>query len=193
MTALLILASIIAGAVYRSYAHTSIIAGPDVTVYTVAFLVGLVAASAFAIRSKDKANIAAAVVLALNWAGAYAIYRLGDHTFLPCAILDLATAAWFILTGRTYWQWVVGFLFIASFGMGLAAYSQILPDGSVRPSFISVTYLDLTAIIGHIANASLGLSSGDGWGQRVRRVATARPWWLGRAAILPTLLRKSND
>lgn len=196
MTALLILAAILIGALvhqftdWNGYLFQSLF-GDWLTVYVAAFLVGLIAASFFALRSRDRRCIAAAGVLWLNFIGSHLAWAMGDPELYIAGFLDVLTAAYFVLWGQSRWEWVIGGLFLLSVAASFLAFVGVVPGPEERAGgFIAFSMPDIAAILGHLANAVLGLGSGDA-GRRVRaRAIIPVPW--ARMRPMGALLRRST-
>lgn len=204
MTALVIIFSVLFGALYHAVTGNVIeIAG--LRIYVIAYVFGLGTASVFAFRASfssvqidghpdDKANnkggnyfyrhrcFLGALVLILNFFLTHLAWQTSDPV-LWHSIADLATAAWFVLGGRTRWELILGFLFLASVFVGFLTALGAIPDASERaPGFIALSHPDLVAWLGNIANALLGFASNDtGKWLRSWRGQLAIPISVGRA------------
>lgn len=174
MTALVIFISIIVAIVYSTISGTTWVGPGTLTVYVWAFIAGLATAVIFALISRNRRSIIGALILVANFTGSHIAWGTSDPTTIS-AVLDLATAGYFVLLGQTRWELVVGFLFLGSVGLAALTFLDVLPDHTERASgFIALSYPDLTAIVGHIANAILGFGAGDS-GFRIRSVFRVRP------------------
>lgn len=174
MTALVIFVSIVIAIVYSTISGTTWVGPGTLTVYIWAFIVGLGTATIFAVISKNRRSIIGALILVANFTGSHVAWGTSDPTTVS-AVLDVATASYFILGGQTRWELIVGFLFLGSVGLATLTFLDILPDDTERASgFIALSFPDLTALLGHIANAILGFGAGDS-GYRLRSVFRVRP------------------
>jgi hypothetical protein len=182
LTALLILVALILGFIFRQVTGTSYLLRPDLTVYVAAFALGLLAASTFAISSRDRRCICGAVALVVHWAASYALYKT-DAGLFPGAALDAAVAAYFIVAGRERWEIAIGLLFIGSASLGFLAYWGIVPTERAG-GFVAFSIQDLSSLLGNVASAVLGFASGDS-GKRVRLTLT-KPGWVLRPRGTPT-------
>jgi hypothetical protein len=169
LTASVIIVALILGFVYRQVEGTANIFGPDFTIYTAAFLAGLLAAAAFAVASKDRRCIWGAVVLVGHWAASYGLYKT-DAGLFPGSLLDTVAAGYFIVAGRERWEIAIGVLFLASASLGFLAHLEVIPTTRAG-GFVAFSIMDLQAIIGNVASAVLGFASGDS-GKRVRLTLT---------------------
>jgi hypothetical protein len=170
MTASVIIVALILGFVYRQVEGTANILGPDFTIYTAAFLAGLLAAAAFAVASRDRRCIWGALVLVGHWAASYGLYKT-DAGLFPGALLDTIAAAYFIVAGRERWEIAIGVLFLVSAIVGIAAQIGLVPTDRLGGGFVAFSVMDLTSALGNIASAVLGFASGDS-GKRVRLTLT---------------------
>lgn len=133
----------------------------NVTIYVAAFVATLAAASAAAMRSKDRRCIAAAVVLIINFVGSHFAWTTSDPVLFG-ALNDLVTAAYFMLIGQTRWELAIGALSIACVAAGGLTVLGIIPGPAQRAdAFIAFSYPDVVALLGHAANIVLGLGAGD--------------------------------
>lgn len=132
-----------------------------VTIYVAGFIATLASATVAAVVSHNRRNILAALVLIANFAGSHFAWQAADPILIG-AILDLITAAWFILVALTRWEIAVGSLFLISAATAGATAFGLLPSHLNRPyEYIAWSYPDIAAIIGHVANCTLGAASGD--------------------------------
>lgn len=177
MTAAVSLVSFLALiALYRFSAWDGYLLGASF--YVLAFLASLLTASIFAARSKDRRCVYGVGVLWLAFIGSHVALEAGDPNLVAAGIIAAAAAAWFILYGVTRWEWTVGALFLASGVVALLGELGAIPtaDERIASGFIVFSHPDIAAIIGHIANAVLGLGAGD-TGRRVRtRLRVPVPW-----------------
>lgn len=187
MTAIVIIASLLFGWYWTATEFTSSLSG-DLTVYVLAFILGLTTAAYFAIRSKQARNIIGAAVLGLNLLGSHLSWVALD----PLAnqmVLDTLTAMWFVFTGVERWQFGIAGVYALSVLFGLLTLVGVVPGYLERPPvFLAFSYPDLAALCGHVASITLGLASGD-WGRRVRAVASSRPAFAGGSSLAMKVLR----
>jgi hypothetical protein len=170
VTAAVILISFLASmALYRFTAWDGYlyIFGVGITFYVAVFVAGLFAASIFAARSRDRRCILGVIVLWLNFIGSHVAWSVGDPNLYAAGVLDVLTAAYFVLYGQTRWEWTIGGLYLVSVVLGFLSFVGVVPgaDERVAAGFIAFSYPDIAAILGEIAVAVLGLGAG---GQRVK-------------------------
>jgi len=166
MTLAVIIAALIWGGMYVTDNATSSVSGP-VTVYVIAFALGLAAASVAAILSMRKRNLAAAGVLVLSLAGSNFAWSTPDPIIWQ-AVVWIATAAYFVLAGRERWEWGIGAACLLGLACAALTAMGVIPGPTDRPPvYLAWNFADLSSLIGHIASVLLGIGSGD-WGRRVR-------------------------
>jgi hypothetical protein len=137
------------------------------TIYVAAFITTLAFAVLAAFRSGASAHIWAAVFLVASFAGNHYAWLTSDPT-LVSGLVDLATAAVFILCFTDRGLMAIGGVFLISFTVSLLTALGVVPDFTQRADvYIDWSQPDLTSICGHIANVILGASAGDG-GKRIR-------------------------
>lgn len=173
MTAAAILLSVIASAIYASKTGTTYL-GFGMTVYVACFIAGLATASIFAVISGNRRSILGAIVLVANFGLSHYAWTTGDPVIVG-AVIDLATACWFILAGQSRWELTIGAMLLLSVIVGALTALGMIPDSEQRGSdFIALAHPDLTSILGHAANIVLGFGAGDA-GSRVRTAIRVRP------------------
>lgn len=180
MTLLVIIASLLFGWYWTSTEYTSVLTGP-ITVYILAFALGLITASTFALISRKLRNIIGAGFLILNFFGSHLSWVSSD----PIAnqmVLDTIPAIWFVFTGVERWQFGIAAIYAVSVLVGLLTIIGVVPGYLERPPvFLAWSYPDLASLCGHLASITLGLASGD-WGRRVR-AASSRPAFAGPSLV----------
>lgn len=156
--------------------------GDWLSFYVLVFLAGLISASAFAVLSRDRRCIEGMAVLWLNFIASHVAWYIGDPNLYFAGVIDLLTLAYFAARASTRWEVVVGFLFLASFGISaLSGWIGVIPGPEERvAAFVSFSMPDLTSLCGLMASAVLGFASGD-TGRRVRTAVRAPMGW-ARAA-----------
>jgi len=149
-----------------------------ITFYVAVFVAGLVTASIFAALSKDRRCIYGVGVLWLNFIGSHVAWSVGDPNLYIAGVLDVLTAAYFVLYGEKRWEWTIGGLYLVSVVLGFLSFVGVVPgaDERVATGFIAFSYSDLASIIGHLASAVLGLGAGDS-GLRLRAKARVPVRW----------------
>jgi hypothetical protein len=174
VTFAVILIAIIGGWLWLGATGSPVIVGP-VTVYVFAFAAGLASAVLFALRSGNRRLVLGAGVLVLNFIGSHIAWRSGDP-ILFTAILDFGTAAWFVLVGLQRWEIAIGGLYLTSVMVAFLTAVDVIPSHLERAQlYLAFSFPDLTAAIGHIANATVGFASGDtGFRLRERLGAPSR-------------------
>ena len=184
MTAGVVLAVFLASVfLYRSTEWDGYLFG--LSFYVLTFLAGLLTATAFAALSKDRRCIYGIAVLWLNFIGNH--FAGDDPDLVISGMLNVATAAYFILYGITRWEWVIGGLYLASVLLAFLSFVGVIPGAEERVAvgFIAFSLPDLVTIISEIALAVLGLGAGDS-GRRVRvRLRVPVPWAAGTARARP--------
>jgi hypothetical protein len=174
VTAAVILISFLASMIlYRFTSWDGYLFG--MSFYVLTALSGLLCASVFAALSRDRRCIAGVGVLWLNFIASHVLWNAGDNHYVGAQVLDFLTAAYFVIVGTTRWEWTVGGIYIASVGAGFAGMMGWLPP--LTGGFISLTFPYLSAFLGELASAILGLGAGDS-GRRVRLAFRARPRWV---------------
>lgn len=148
-----------------------IMVGP-VTVYVAMFVATLATATLFALKSREREPILAALVLVANFAASHWAWST-DNPVLWQGVFDLGTAAYFILTGTSIWQLGIGLAYLLSVAVGCGTWLGIVPDSSQRPmTYLALSHPDLLSLLGHAANIMLGMGAGDAgvavknWGRR---------------------------
>jgi len=169
MTLLVILAALVAGGLWAGAHQTSIVAGP-LTVYVLAFALGLAAAAVAALLSRQRRNLAAAGVLVLSLLGSHAAWTTADPV-LAQAVVWIATASYFVLAGRERWELAIGAACLSGLAVAVLTATGAIPAPADRPgAFLAWNFADLSSLVGHACSVLLGLGSGD-WGRRVRSAA----------------------
>ena len=187
MTLLVILAAMLFGWYWTSTEFTASLSG-DLTVYVLAFGLGLLTASAFALLSRKPRNIIGAGVLILNFLGSHFSWANPDP-IVNQMVLDTITAMWFVFTGVERWQFGIAGIYALSVLVGLLTLMGVVPGYLERPPvFLAFSYPDLASLCGHVASITLGLASGD-WGKRVRTVASSRPFFASESGLAMKVLR----
>jgi hypothetical protein len=139
----------------------------EVPIYPVMFTATLATATVAAIVSHEARTIAAAVVLIASFAAHFWAWETSDPV-LTLAAFNVAVAAYFIVFGVHRWEFAIGALYLASFVVGLATVSGLIPNAGQRSDvYVDWSHPDLLAVIGHLANVTLGAGAGDG-GKRIR-------------------------
>jgi hypothetical protein len=177
MTAAVILISFLASvALYITTAWDGYLFG--ITFYVAVFFLGLASATIFAALSRDRRCILAAVVLWLNFIGSHIAWAIGDPNLYAMGVMDVLTLAYFAWFGRERWELVIGFLYFASLSLGFLSFIGVIPgaEDRIASGFIVFSYPDLSSLLGHVANAVLGLAAGD-WGLRIRTRARVPVRW----------------
>lgn len=185
-------AAVFIAAMAAAYIHLQAVGWyvwPGYTIYVVAFAVVLAVAVLWALLSKSWRCFAGAGVLTLNLAATHWGWANGD-VLVNQAIIDLATAAYFILAGGTRWEWAIGAVYLVSVGTAGAAYFDVIPGlGERPPVFLAFNYADLTSLCGHFASIILGLGAGD-WGKRVRTRARVQAPWAPKGGLAMRMVRR---
>lgn len=172
MTALVFLVSLTLA--YLLYQAGQIFIVDGVTIYVAAFLATLSTAVFYALRSMLPRLMVAALVLIGNFAGSHYAWQTDDPIMFS-AMLDVVTAAYFVLVGITRWELAIGGLYLLSVGAAVLAQFGVMHDHTTRPGvFIALSYPDVAALIGHAANITLGVGSGDS-GRLARIALQVRP------------------
>lgn len=180
MTLLVIIGALVWGGMFAASHGTSYVYGP-VTVYVVAFALGLAAATVAALVSMRGRNIAAAGVLILSLIGSH-IAWITPTPVLMQAVVWIATAAYFILAGRERWEFAIGAACLAGLACAALTAMGAIPGPMDRPPvYLAFNFADLSSLIGHVASVLLGLGSGD-WGKRVRLALRVPVPWARAAA-----------
>ena len=181
MTALVFVIALVAA--YIHWATRGWYVWDGTTIYVAAFVATLTTAAVFAILSRERRALIALGVLIVNFAGSHWGWASSDP-LLNQAILDTATAAWFVFLGSTRWEFGIGAVYLLSVLSAVLTQFGWIPSGDERPPiFLAWSFPDITSICGHMASILLGLGAGD-WGKRVREGAWKRPAILGASSTL---------
>lgn len=173
MTLLVIIGALVWGGMFAASHGTSYVSGP-VTVYVVAFALGLAAATVAALVSMRGRNMLGAFVLLVSLIGSH-IAWITPNPVLMQAVVWIATAAYFVLLGRERWEFAIGAACLAGIACAALTAMGVIPGPMDRsPVYLAWNFADLSSLVGHIASVLLGLGSGD-WGPRVRIALRVRP------------------
>lgn len=171
MTALVFVAAL--ALAYLHYVTRGVFVADGYTIYVAAFVLVLATACFAAFVSDDRRARYAAVALILNFAGSHYAWQSPDP-ILAAGVLDLATAAFLILSGVTRWELTIGGIYLVSLLVGGLTIVGVVPDAAARGAvFIDVSHPDALALLGHGASITLGLGAGDA-GRVVRMAVGSR-------------------
>ncbi len=153
----------------------------NLSVYDTIFVAGLASCSIAALVSGSIRSLLGASVLIGNFIVSHFVWTDSDP-ILTAAILDIATAAYFILCGQARWELMIGGLYLVSVLAAAGTWLDVIPDQYERaPGIVAWSFPDIAVWLSHLANVILGAGAGD-WGKRVRaRVLSPVP--RGRAAM----------
>lgn len=193
MTALTFLIVLIAAGVHWYTRGYFVLDG--ITIYVAAFVATLSTASMFALISRDRHCVLGALVLVANFAGSHWAWHT-DNVLVNCALLDLATAAWFAIYGVSRWEFTAASIFLVSVATSGLTQLGVIPDSTMRPDvYIAWSHPDITAILGHMASITLGLGAGDAGyriGLALRRRSVAADYRFGFVSRLAGLAKGSS-
>lgn len=164
MTAVVFIVLLVAGAFLFD---AGIYAIGGTSIYVIFYALTLTTACSGAVLSGKWRQIAAAVVLILNWTASHHSWTTADPV-VATVILDLITATYFVFVGARRFELILGILYLLSVVAGVATFFGMIPGSVDRPFlYIAWSHPDILAIIGHGANVILGMGSGDlGAGRR---------------------------
>lgn len=162
MTAIIFIGAIGLAWIHWTYAEVGWLAFGNVTIYVAAFVATLASASLAALLSRDSRCILAALVLILNFTASHYAWQT-ENPILFDSLNNLAAAAWFVLTGKQRWEFLIGGALLLAVVSGILSAAGIIPNHLHRDNarFIAWSYPDIVALLGHAANVTLGWGSGD--------------------------------
>lgn len=146
--------------------------------YVLTTVAGLLAASVFAVLSRNRQSLIGIGVLWVHFLLTRLAWSVGDEHYVLAQLVNFSTAAYFVLIGSTRWEWTIGGIFLVSVGAGALGMFNMLPADI--GGYLSLTFPMIAGLCSDLAAAVLGLGAGDS-GKRVRVVLRVRPR-LARAA-----------
>lgn len=174
MTAITLIIALILGAVWYDFNGRAVTNG--VSIYEVMFLSTLLCAVIYAIKSYNNHTIYVAAIIVLHTILHQILWNMKcdnledvqDYVFYT-SVLYSFFAFIIIKVNNGISNYIIALLFLFGSSCGFFCWSGILPTHLDRPkAFLALSYPDLIAFAGHLANVTLGISSGDS-GPRLRK------------------------